>query len=83
MNSGECTLAALRVGECAVVTGIRTEDGMRRRLWDMGVVVGTGVQCVFRSPSGDPTAYAVRGTVIALRRCDAATVAVKRKAVSE
>lgn len=83
MNNGECTLAALGVGEQAVIAAFSTEEGMRRRLWDMGLVEGTQVQCAFQSPSGDPAAYAVRGTVIALRRADAATITVRRVGVRE
>jgi len=82
MNKGACTLADLRVGERATVTAFDTEDGVRHRLWDMGMVEGTEVECVFHSPSGDPTAYFVRGTVVALRRTDAHTVTVTRKQVS-
>ncbi|HBS59449.1 MAG TPA: ferrous iron transport protein A, partial [Firmicutes bacterium] len=31
-------------------------------------------ECLRRSPAGDPTAYLVRGTVIALRKEDASCV---------
>lgn len=82
MNHDVCTLADLHVGERATVTAFDTEEGMRHRLWDMGMVENTVVECVFRSPSGDPTAYLVRGTVMALRRTDAHTVTVKREQVS-
>ena len=55
---------------------------MRHRLWDMGMVEGTTVECAFKSPSGDPVAYVVRGTVVALRRTDAAAIAVQRNEVA-
>ena len=77
MYREECTLADLRVGERATVTSLSTEEGMRHRLWNMGMVEGTMVECAFHSPSGDPVAYILRGTVVALRRHDAATVLVK------
>ena len=38
------------------------------RLLDLGFVAGTPVEVEMVSPAGDPTAYRVRGTVIALRR---------------
>ncbi|MBE6767859.1 MAG: ferrous iron transport protein A [Ruminococcaceae bacterium] len=82
MNRETCTLAALSVGESGVVCALDTDDAMRRRLWDMGMVEGTSVQCLFRAPSGDPTAYAVRGAVLALRRRDAAAVTLCREAVT-
>ncbi len=34
---------------------------------DLGFVPGTRIEAVRRSPAGDPTAFGVRGTVIALR----------------
>ena len=43
----------------------------------MGLVEGTDVECVFRSPAGDPTAYQFRGTLIALRREDASQVLIR------
>ena len=35
---------------------------------DLGILPGTTIEAELRSPSGDPTAYRVRGAVIALRR---------------
>jgi len=49
----------------------------RRRLLDLGFVAGTEIEVEMRSPSGEPTAYRVRGTVIALHREQARWVLVK------
>ena len=51
----------------------------RRRLLDLGVVPGTLVTSELRGPSGDPTAYRIRGALIALRREQADTVYVQRQ----
>ncbi|MEE3258464.1 MAG: iron dependent repressor, metal binding and dimerization domain protein [Candidatus Latescibacterota bacterium] len=40
----------------------------RRRLMDLGVLPGTVIEAEMKSPSGDPTAYIIRGALIALRR---------------
>ncbi len=48
--------------------------GIRRRLLDLGWIRGTKIKCLNRSPLGDPTAYLVRGTVLALRREDAGRI---------
>lgn len=40
----------------------------RRRLLDLGFVPGTLVEVEMVSPAGDPTAYRLRGSVVALRR---------------
>lgn len=50
----------------------------RRRFLDLGFTVGTNVLPAFSSPSGDPVAYIVRGTVIALRNEDAKRIMIER-----
>ncbi len=70
------TLASLSEGECAVVTELHSNGSMRRRLMDMGLIEGTGVRCLHRSPSGDPVAYLIRGAVIALRKTDSEKIIV-------
>lgn len=71
------TLARLCPGEKAVVRVLKSRGDMRRRLQDIGVVNGTTVECVEKSPLGDPVAYWIRGAVIALRHEDADTVFVE------
>jgi DtxR family Mn-dependent transcriptional regulator len=39
----------------------------RRRLMDLGILPGTIIQKEFTNPSGDPSAYRIRGALIALR----------------
>ena len=70
------TLHNMREGTSARVTELRVEGGMRRRLQDMGLIEGTSVICLQRSPSGDPIAYLIRGAVIALREEDSSRVFV-------
>ncbi len=72
------TLDALRKGEHAQVLQLRASGAMRRRLLDLGIVEGTRIECVGRSPFGDPSAYLVRGAVIALRSCDGARIILRR-----
>ncbi len=50
----------------------------RRRMMDLGLLPGTMVSAELRSPSLDPTAYRIRGAVIALRRDQANLVHIKR-----
>lgn len=75
MMAQDC-LAALMVGHSAFVSGITAEPSMRRRLLELGLIPGTRVTCVTRSPAGDPAAYLIRGSVIALRARDAKGIAV-------
>lgn len=64
------TLSELQPGQSATVRSVCAPDGMQRRLRDLGLIENTRVVCLGRSPIGDPSAYLIRGTVIALRRCD-------------
>ena len=72
-------LSALPEGESACVTQVRAGPAMDRRLIDLGLVRGTRVTCVLKSPAGDPCAYLIRGALIALRRADADGVALERQ----
>lgn len=69
-------LACLREGECARVILLQNCGSIKRRLQDLGLVEGTQVRCVQKSPYGDPVAYEIRGAVIALRAEDAGNVLV-------
>jgi len=73
----ELRLDALAPGQRGRIVELTSQGPMARRLGDLGFVQGTGIACLYRSPAGDPTAYGIRGTVIALRKQDAARVRVR------
>ena len=58
-------------GECAEIYKLMCKDENRRRFLDLGMIKGTKIVPLYRSPAGDPTAYLVRSAVIAVRRGDA------------
>ncbi len=68
------TLCDLQPGQRAYVGGLLDHGSMRRRLMDVGLIEHTEVECLGRSPGGDPAAYLIRGAVIALRRADCAGI---------
>ena len=70
------SLSHMKEGEHAVVQDLTAVGPIRRRLQDLGIIPGTKIECVQKSPLGDPVAYMVRGAVIALRREDADTVRI-------
>lgn len=70
-------LTELKRGEKAVITELISLKEMRRRLQDIGMIEGTTVECVGKSPLGDPCAFLIRGAVIALRKEDAGSVMVE------
>lgn len=69
-------LRLLPLGATGRVAGLGVDGLIRRRLLDLGFVPGTLVSAVRRSPLGDPTAYSVRGTVVAIRAQDAGQILV-------
>lgn len=70
------TLNRLRPGESARITALCLGGLRRRRLLDLGFVPGMTVKCLQVGPFGDPTAYQVLDTVIALRSQDAAGIVI-------
>ena len=70
------SLANLQVGERARVASLLSRGSMRRRLQDIGLIEGTEVDCVQKSPAGDPVAYRIRGALIALRSEDSSNILV-------
>lgn len=61
-------------GEHAVISALQATGSMRRRLLDIGLIENTDVECVGRSPAGDPSAFLIRGAVIAIRSEDCANI---------
>ena len=76
MEIRQHTLAALKEGDWARVKRLDARGDMKRRLLDLGLIEGTRVGCVQKSPFGDPTAYDIRGAVVALRAEDAVQIQV-------
>lgn len=69
-------LCDLKNGQKAQVVALQPNGKLRRRLLDIGLIAGTNVECLGHSPLGDPAAYLIRGTVIAIRSADAFGVEV-------
>jgi len=75
----EHTLADIGVGEKVRVLELKCEGAYRRRLLDLGLIPGTEVRAVMLSPLGNPMAYEIRGSIIALRLEDASKIIVKQE----
>ncbi len=73
------TLNELKSGESATVLKINTNGILHRRFTDIGITKGAKIKCLFKSPQGDPKAFLIRGTVIALRDDDSALIEVGDK----
>ncbi|MGI6622103.1 MAG: ferrous iron transport protein A [Clostridiaceae bacterium] len=70
------SLKDLNQGQKARVKSLLSTGSIRRRLQDIGLIEGTEVECLQKSPAGDPVAYLIRGAVIALRSEDSSNILV-------
>ena len=71
------TLNELKINETGYIKDLSCPDGIKRRLLDLGLIKGTKIIPLFVSPSGDPTAYEIRKTLIALRKEDSKLINLK------
>ena len=67
MGTTQISLNKLPIGRKANVSGLTSDGATRRRMLDLGVIDGTEIVPLYKSPSGNPVAYLIRGAVIALR----------------
>ena len=67
MSKNTFALTQLSIGNSGRVDSLLAQGLTRRRLLDLGLVPGTEVEAIRRSPAGDPIAFLIRGTIIALR----------------
>lgn len=61
-----------------VISKINARNACYSRLTDLGIVPGTRIKAIGKSPLGDPAAYFVKGTVIALRNSDSKNITVTK-----
>ena len=72
-------LSELKIGEKAKITDISEDKSIdRHRLFDIGIIGGTQIEVLYKSPSGNPVAYLIRGTVFALRNDMAERIIVEK-----
>ena len=69
-------LSELGLDESAVILRLENSGVLRRRLASLGMVPGADVKALFKSICGDPTAYLVQSSVIAIRKKDADSIIV-------
>lgn len=66
----------IKPGQSAKVKELQAQGSIRRRLLDIGLIENTEVECLGRSPAGDPSAFLIRGAVIAIRSEDCRNILV-------
>lgn len=76
MKSEETTLIDLPLHTKGYIEKINCTGNIRRRLLDLGLVENTAITPILVSPSGDPRAFVVRNTLLAIRKEDAAFIKI-------
>ena len=70
-------LTELKLGEKGVIYKIEASGKTRIRLQELGFINRTVVECYLISPLGEPIAYKIKNTIIALRYEDAITIIIE------
>ena len=70
------TLDNLPIGCTGKVVSLVSYEKNKRRLLDLGFTAGAFITALFSSPAGDPTAYLIRGTIVAIRGEDARKIKI-------
>ncbi|MCB0196942.1 MAG: FeoA domain-containing protein [Anaerolineae bacterium] len=78
-------LSNLKIGETAQVVRLSPacRGPERRRFMDLGILPGTVITAEMVSPSGDPTAYLIRRSLIGLRKEQADQIHITRDVVKQ
>lgn len=67
MRRNSIPLKSVPVGKKVIVSELRSDGSALKRMFDLGLIVGTEIEPLYESPSGGTRAYLIRGAVIALR----------------
>lgn len=70
------SLSSIKLNNCVKINSLNCSENIKRRLLDLGLCKNTKITPIFRAFSGDPTAYLVRGSVIAIRKDDSKNIFV-------
>ena len=71
------TLNELPLNTVGIIDNLYCNENIRRRMLDLGLIDGAKIIPVFKSPSGDPVAYEIRNTLIAIRSEDSSMITLK------
>lgn len=70
-------LAALKPGDTAKITKLETIGALKRRLMDMGMLVGVEIKVEKIAPLGDPIEITVKNYHLTLRKKEAQEIFVE------
>ena len=58
----------LKPSQRGVIINIALPEQMKRRMFDLGLIEGTEIECTASAVLGEPKAYLIRGSVFAIRK---------------
>jgi ferrous iron transport protein A len=70
-------LSMLKPGQTAKITAIGAIGPLKRRLMDMGVLVGESIKVVKVAPLGDPIEVSVKSYNLSLRKKEAENISIE------
>ena len=73
----ELLLSTLEPGQKAVILSVKGEPALRRRLIDMGLTKGSGIEVILKAPLGDPIDFKVKGYHLSLRKAEADIILIE------
>lgn len=71
------TLNDLPINNLGYIKDINCNENIKRRLLDLGLIKGTKICPILISPSKDPRAFEIRGSIIAIRKEDAEKIKIQ------
>lgn len=71
------TLNELKLGDTAIVQSLNCSGTLKRRFLDLGIIKGTEISAILKSPFNNPVAYDIKNNLIALRNEDAEKILIK------
>ena len=74
-----CSLNTLKIGDSAEIVRLDNTGSIRRRLFDLGIIEGSKISLVLKSPFNEPCAYLIKGAVVAIRESDSRKIIVRCK----
>ena len=70
-------LNKVKLNNSVFIHSLHCKENIKRRLLDLGLCENIKITPLFKSFAGDPTAYDIRGTTIAIREDDSKNIYVK------
>ncbi|MDQ3021526.1 MAG: ferrous iron transport protein A [Bacteroidota bacterium] len=70
------TAADLKLGERAIITDVDNSHSSSHRILEIGFTPGQEIELVNKSVFNDPVAFAIRGTIIAIRKNEASCILI-------